>query len=439
MKKTITLLALSTLFSLISCWNGAFAQEPLTFTGSILNPVLVHGDPGTYDGDLLVGPYALWDDGTFYLYYGGNGGGCIATSPDGYNYYKFSGNPVITPSGIGFDSLGAGFGPVVKIASSEYVMYYNARQYPGWGPGESVGRATANSPTGPWQRYSGPVLIGSPGDWDDGLITPLSVIPQDNGGFFMFYYASDDFNNAWLLGMATSPDGITWTKYNDPTTTDPPYAESDPIMPAGASGEFDEWGVLGAGVFTAGGYYHMYYCGLAPDPVTGYRTDIGYAYSTDGINWEKWPENPVYVQENDPYFDYTTMIFEQPTILVEGSTIFLYYDYGTWVNSIGMATAENVWVGINGNRIPGDEIRITTHPNPAIESTTFSYTLREPMHVKLEIIDGLGRLVDVLINTEQQQGEQRVECNTEAYPAGIYYYRLLSDDKTCGGKMVVVK
>jgi hypothetical protein len=104
-----------------------------------------------------------------------------------------------------------------------------------------------------------------------------------------------------------------------------------------------------------------------------------------------------------------------------------------------MATAENVWVGINGNRIPGDEIRITTHPNPAIESTTFSYTLREPMHVKLEIIDGLGRLVDVLINTEQQQGEQRVECNTEAYPAGIYYYRLLSDDKTCGGKMVVVK
>jgi hypothetical protein len=140
-----------------------------------------------------------------------------------------------------------------------------------------------------------------------------------------------------------------------------------------------------------------------------------------------------------PYFDYTTMIIEQPTILVEGSTIFLYYDYGTWVNSIGMATAENVWVGINRNRIPGDELRITNHPNPAIESTTFFYTIREPMHVKLEIIDGFGRLVDVLINTKQQQGEQRVECNTGAYPAGIYYYRLQSDDTACGGKMVVVK
>ncbi|MFH1121955.1 MAG: T9SS type A sorting domain-containing protein [Bacteroidota bacterium] len=439
MKKTITLLALSTLFSMISCWNGAFAQEPLTFTGSILNPLLIHGDPGSCD-EMLVAPFGLWDDDTFYIYYTGNAGACIATSPDGYNYYKIAGNPVLGPSDIGFDSLGAASGPVIKIADSEYAMYYNARQYPGWGPGESCGRATANNPAGPWLRSSEPALtIGSPGEWDEGLISPLKVIPLDTGSFIMFYYASHDFNGTWLMGMATSPDGITWTKYNDPDTTDPPYAESDPIIPAGASGEFDEWGVLGAGVFTAGGYYHMYYCGLAPGPVTGYRTDIGYAYSTDGINWEKWPENPVYVQENDPYFDYTTMIFEQPTILVKDSTIYLYYDYGTVTNSLGMAVAENVWVGINENKIPGDELRITNHPNPAIESTTFSCTLSQPMHVKFEIFDSFGRLVEELIDNKQQKGEQRITCNTETYPAGIYFYRFQSDDTTCGGKMVVVK
>jgi hypothetical protein len=438
MKKTITFLALSALFTMINGWNGALAQEPLNFTGSILNPVLVHGDPGSCD-ELLVGPFVLLDDETFYIYYTGNAGACIATSPDGYNYYKIAGNPVLTPSGIGFDSLGAASGPVVKIEASEYAMYYNARQYPGWGPGESCGRATANNPAGPWQRSSEPVLTGSPGDWDEGLIGALSIIPLDAGGFNMFYYASVNFEGTWLMGMATSPDGITWTKYNDPTTTDPPFAESDPIIPAGASGEFDEWGVVGAGVFRMGGYYHMYYSGLGPDPVMGYRTDIGYAYSTDGISWEKWPENPVYVQENDPYFDYTTMIIEQPTILVEDSTIYLYYDYGTSINSLGMATAENVWVGINENRIPGDEFRITNHPNPAGQSTTFTYTLNEPMHVKLEIMDSFGRLLDELINTKQQKGEQRVICNTEAFPAGIYYYRLLSDDKSYGGKMVVVK
>lgn len=91
MKKTITLLALSTLFSMISCWNGAFAQEPLTFTGSILNPLLIHGDPGSCD-EMLVAPFCLWDDGTFYIYYTGNAGACIATSTDGYNYYKIAGN-----------------------------------------------------------------------------------------------------------------------------------------------------------------------------------------------------------------------------------------------------------------------------------------------------------------------------------------------------------
>lgn len=132
------------------------------------------------------------------------------------------------------------------------------------------------------------------------------------------------------------------------------------------------------------------------------------------------------MQENDPYFDYTTMIIEQPTILVKDSTIFLYYDYGTAINSLGMAMAENVWVGIKENRIPDDEIRITNHPNPAIESTTFSYTLNKPMDVKLEIFDSFGRLVDELINTKHQQGEQRVTYNTEAYPGGIYYYRLHS-------------
>lgn len=432
MKKTITISLLGAILYLLAGWNGAMAQEPLEFTGSFFNPVL-HGEPGSYD-EMMVAPYPVWDNGTFYIFYAGNGGGCLATSPNEYNYTKFPGNPIITASDIGFDSLGAAGGPVLKVGP-EWVMYYGARQFPGWGPGESTGRATADSLTGAWERSSEPVLtIGSPGEWDAGLIYATNVLPMDTGGFIMFYYASDDFNNSWLMGMATSPDGITWTKYNDPNTTQPPYAESDPILPAGAPGEFDEWGVTGAGVVRMGDLYHMYYSALGPGP-SGYRTDVGYAYSTDGSTWEKWPENPVYLQEDDPYLNPATMIIEQASVLIKDETVYMYYDYGTWENSIGFATAPNPWVGLN-ERITNDDLRVTVYPNPVRAFATFTYTLDEPGQVTLLISDRFGRLVDRPVNGYQQKGEYHVQWNAEPFPSGIYFYRIQAGNEEGKGKII---
>ena len=431
MKKTVTILALCAMLYSFPGWNGIFAQEPLQFIGNQNNPVLTHGDPGSYDGELFALAYPIWDNGTFYLFYLGNAGVCFATSADGYNFTKYAGNPVLTPSGSGFDSLGAGPAVVIKVGA-EWVMYYNARQYPGWGPGESVGRATANSLTGTWERSAAPVLtLGNPGEWDSGLICPNSVLPLDTGGFIMFYYASDDFNSTWLMGMATSPDGITWTKYNDPNTAQPPFADSDPIMPPGEAGAFDQFGVVGASVLKKEGYFEMYYSGV--NATCGV---IGYASSVDGITWEKWPENPIYVIANDPYaVAINANLFEQPGIFVYNSTAFMYYDYGVVENSIGLATAD-VPAGINDRAISNDELRITNSPNPVNQSTTFSYELKEPAQVKLEIFDSFGRLVGELVNGFRPKGEHNVTWNAEAYPAGIYYCRLQAGGKTCGGKMI---
>jgi hypothetical protein len=320
-------------------------------------------------------------------------------------------------------------------------MYYGASQSGGYF--EYIGRATADSLTGSWERSSYPVLTrGGPGEWDAGIICANSVIPIDTGGFIMFYFASVDVSGIWLMGMATSPDGISWTKYNDPLTTQAPYADSDPILPVGSIGEFDEWGVAGAAVLKNdgyyGGYYHMYYAGYAPGP-NGFSSAIGYAYSTDGIIWNKYVQNPIFSPGNDPYFDETLMIFESPCILAQDSTVYLYYDYGLTEHSIGLATADNIWGGINDREITDYELRITNYPTPVNQSTIFFYRLDDPGHVKLEIFDGFGRLVEELVNTIQQKGEQQVTWNAEAYPSGIYYYRLQAGVKAGGGKMVVVK
>jgi hypothetical protein len=45
------------------------------------------------------------------------------------------------------------------------------------------------------------------------------------------------------IGYATSTDGIMWTKYDNPATTNPPYAESDPVLVPGSPGTYDDEGL----------------------------------------------------------------------------------------------------------------------------------------------------------------------------------------------------
>jgi hypothetical protein len=429
MKRTCTILTLSILLNLIPGWKGIFAQEPLDFTAFYSNPVLTHGDPGSFD-EFMVVPYALWDNGTFYLFYSGNGV-CLATSPDGYNYTKIAGNPVLSPSGTGFDSIGVGVGPVVKIGSV-WAMYYNATQNPGYGPGPFIGMATSDNLTGPWERSEDPVLTsGGTGDWDAGFISASNVLPLDTGGYIMFYTASEDFfTGLWQIGMATSSDGITWIKYDDPLTTDPPYANSDPVLKPGNPGDWDEGGVEFPSVISKNGYFEIYYTGG-----NGYTGDFGYASSIDGINWEKWSENPVYTPEQDPYcFTIGSMFIEAPALLIFNEDVFMYYDYGVIECSIGLATG--TLVGFEDKQITKDKLQITNSPNPVSVSTVFSYIMKDPGTAVIQVYDNFGRLVAEPVNEWQPKGEQQVSYDAGGLPAGIYYYRLKAGEKTGSGKMI---
>jgi hypothetical protein len=45
--------------------------------------------------------------------------------------------------------------------------------------------------------------------------------------------------SGWI-GLATSADGLAWTKHDDPSTTEPERAESDPVVSPGLCGGLDE-------------------------------------------------------------------------------------------------------------------------------------------------------------------------------------------------------
>ena len=73
----------------------------------------------------------------------------------------------------------------------------------------------------------------------------------------------------------------------------------NPVL-IGTPGEWDAFIILTGNVIYEDGKYHMYYCGQETPWGSGlYHMDIGYASSTDCINWEKNLFNPVFTYDRD--------------------------------------------------------------------------------------------------------------------------------------------
>ena len=135
-------------------------------------------------------------------------------------------------------------------------------------PAASGGSAPAG--TSNWTRASNaPVLSPSASGWDDYSLTAPSVIKV--GATYMMYYGAEDAaTHTRQIGLATSPDGKTWTRY------------PDPVLTPGKTGDFDSFGVLYPTVVYDGAIYHMWY--MATDARCN---SIGEATSSDGIHWTK--------------------------------------------------------------------------------------------------------------------------------------------------------
>lgn len=88
------------------------------------------------------------------------------------------------------------------------------------------------------------------------------------------------------IGLATSPDGITWS-----------LVGNTPVLEPGPTA-WDSAYVFGARIIKAGKTYHMFYTGsnnVGGGTTAPYAHGIGHASSTDGINWVKDPDNPIFI------------------------------------------------------------------------------------------------------------------------------------------------
>ena len=79
------------------------------------------------------------------------------------------------------------------------------------------------------------------------------------------------------------------------------------------------------------------------------------------------------------------------------------------------------------------------YPNPATQSATFSYTLKEPSHVKLTISNVLGETVATLEDGFRSAGSYTVPFSTVSLPNGSYYYRIETDFGSSQRNLVIAK
>jgi predicted GH43/DUF377 family glycosyl hydrolase len=275
----------------------AFAQtEWVDYPG---NPVLEPGPPGSWDGLSRVPGTVLFDGAIYHMWFAGRdqSSGTIqighATSPDGLSPWTMDpANPVLTPGAPGgWDELLFSPAPAVIDDGVQYHMWYAGRT-----PGGIVQGGYATSFDGSvWIKHvDNPVLpVGPPGSWDDHNVRPDTVVSE--GETLKMWYSGGDGSTV-AIGYAESTDGVHWNKHPSPV-----LVGSDP--PA-----WDE-GVANPTVVFDGSVYHMLYVG-SPYSVLDLR--VGYAFSTDGIQWNPHRDNPVISIEGDD-------IYKMP-VFFDGST-----------------------------------------------------------------------------------------------------------------------
>lgn len=98
------------------------------------------------------------------------------------------------------------------------------------------------------------------------------------------------------IGLATSTDGETWVEYDDPTTSEAPFALSDPVLLTDP-GAWDERRAYDPGVVALDDGFAMTYFTRRPG-TSSPLYEAGLAFSDDGITWVKDSSNPFFTSNS---------------------------------------------------------------------------------------------------------------------------------------------
>lgn len=260
-------------------------------------PVITNGDQPDWDWQYTDPGAATFHDGSIHVFQNGFVGwpapvgvGYWRSDDLGETWTEVSDEPVFDGSDLDYVGIAALASSVIVEDDGTWVLYFYTWDTAKWpdGPG-TIGRATAASPEGPWIADPEPVLLpGSEGEWDELAVRSASVLRGDDG--YRMWFAGTTVTES-QIGLAFSDDGVTWEKYDDPATTEPPFAESDPVLRPSGAGDGNVWDkrnvYIPNVVETPDGLVMLYTSSPSVDDPQNHTRKIGIAVSQDGFVWDK--------------------------------------------------------------------------------------------------------------------------------------------------------
>jgi len=226
-------------------------------------------------------------------------------SSDGINFTSYSGNPVISNGST--------------IVAHGYVFHYGSTYYGYYSNNNEGGTFDQwTSPDGvTWTLAHHNVLTdGSIGQFDsNGVYNPVVWVNSGTGTWYMIYTGELGSANpnagSYSIGLATSSDGVTWTKYS-----------GNPIITNGLAGS----AANGKSIAQYGGNWYLWGFTAAPGTFN-LPTDISVWESPDLHNWTPSSKNPIYERVLvDEGVGLVGGQVADPAVIQLGGMTYLYYD-----------------------------------------------------------------------------------------------------------------
>jgi hypothetical protein len=181
------------------------------------------------------------------------------------------------------------------------------------------------------------------------------------------------------------------------------------------------------GISTAGSYDIAFGVKLFYDhPKTQYVNVNGVRAATvvfDATSGDSWFEKSLAVN----------LLQGDNTIQMELSWGWMYLDYLAVAGNATPALKDTV------SAQPVSFSLLQNYPNPFNPATTIRYSLVTDEHVRLRVMDLLGRVVATLIDERQHTGTHTVAFNATALASGVYLYRIDAGSFMQTRKMMFLK
>jgi predicted GH43/DUF377 family glycosyl hydrolase len=152
----------------------------------------------------------------------------------------------------------------------------------------------------------------------------------------MYYNGEQSASSSYAIGMATSKDGVHWTKTGKVTIQSHGWDTNDDV--------------IGGVAYLNGSYVALYTNIYGTGASAG--TNIGIASSIDGVSWTPFTGNPIVTPAGSNSWD--SFLIGDPMLVVVGDSYYVYY------TGIGNVSSLTIQIGLA--KLPATSVQMPEFP-----------------------------------------------------------------------------